>query len=289
MTQSNGYGVVGHVGYNASTTPDHNAADEEQPLLNGVVGQRHNAKSFTTRIRKAAKDEVKRESAELMLILCYIITGLLDSSSISIWGSFVSMQTGNTVYIGLGLSAPSESTRWIKSVTSLGCFCIGSVFFSHFHRYFGPKRRGTLIASFLIQAVLCVVAASMVTLGPGGYGKDEIAWDVLLPISIVAFQACGQAVTSRALGYSAFTSVVLTSIYCDLFSDAQLFQLDNPDRNRRLGAPVMLLVGAVLGGVFARSSIGIAAALWAATVLKLVIVLIWAVWPSEKREEESDD
>ncbi|KUI67567.1 hypothetical protein VM1G_03051 [Cytospora mali] len=286
MTQSNGYGPVGHV---VPATPDHNAVEEDRPLLNGVFGQRHNAKSFTGRIRKAAKDEVKRESAELMLILCYIITGLLDSSSVSIWGSFVSMQTGNTVYIGLGLSAPSESTRWIKSATSLGCFCIGSVFFSHFHRYFGPKRRGTLIASFLIQAVLCVVAAAMVTLGPGGYGKDEIAWDVLLPISLVAFQACGQAVTSRALGCSAFTSVVLTSIYCDLFSDAKLFQLDNPERNRRMAAPVMLLVGAVLGGVFARSSIGIAAALWAATVLKLVIVLIWAVWPSEKMEEETDD
>jgi len=50
--------------------------------------------------------EVSRDWADIVLILCYLITGLLDSASISVWGSFVSMQTGNTVYIGLGLAAP---------------------------------------------------------------------------------------------------------------------------------------------------------------------------------------
>lgn len=37
---------------------------------------------------------VNRDWADVVLLLCYMITGLLDSSSISIWGSFVSMQTG---------------------------------------------------------------------------------------------------------------------------------------------------------------------------------------------------
>lgn len=192
---------------------------------------------------------------------------------------------GNTVYIGLGLAAPTQSTRWIKSGTSLGCFCIGSFFFSRFHRYFSPKRRATLIASFAAQAALCVVAAAIVTWGPGGYGPDDITWDVLVPIALVAFQACGQAVTSRALKYNALTSVVLTSIYCDLFSDVELFRADNPERNRRLGAPVMLLVGALLGGLFAHSDLGIAGALWTASVLKFLIVLVWALWPGEDGDE----
>lgn len=37
---------------------------------------------------------ISRDWADCVLILCYFITGLLDSASISVWGSFVSMQTG---------------------------------------------------------------------------------------------------------------------------------------------------------------------------------------------------
>jgi hypothetical protein len=245
--------------------------------------------------------EVSRDRADVVLILCYLVTGLLDSASISIWGSFVSMQTGkvrrmnhtlrleadlsdcpgNTVYIGLGLAAPSESTRWIKSSVSLASFCIGSFFFSRFHRYFSPKRRWVLCASFTVQLLLIVAAASIVTFGPTSVGREAIGWNVLVPIALVAFQSCGQAVTSRALKYNALTSVVLTSIYCDLFSDANLFNLYNVERNQRTGAPVMLLIGAVLGGRFAHSSVGIAGALWTAAVLKLLAVITWILWPAD--------
>lgn len=38
--------------------------------------------------------EVSRSHADLVLLLCYVVTGLLDSASIQVWGSFVSMQTG---------------------------------------------------------------------------------------------------------------------------------------------------------------------------------------------------
>ncbi|KAF3765638.1 hypothetical protein M406DRAFT_28495, partial [Cryphonectria parasitica EP155] len=238
-------------------------------------------KSIGSWVRRAARAEIRRDWADIVLIFCYIITGLLDSASISIWGSFVSMQTGNTVYIGLGLAAPTQSTRWIKSGTSLLSFCIGSFTFSRLHRYFSPKRRATLVASFGAQALLCIAAATTVTFGPGGYGPDDIRWDVLLPIALVAFQACGQAVTSRALKYNALTSVVLTSIYCDLFSDVDLFRLANVERNRRVGAPLMLLVGALVGGLFAHSDLGIAGALWTASVLKLLVVVVWVFWPGE--------
>ncbi|KAG8163853.1 hypothetical protein KVR01_005771 [Diaporthe batatas] len=295
MSSVNGYGTAGPGATNgpARQRAGHNATDEEQPLLNGVgAAQSGSSKSLTSRLRKAAGAEVRRDWADVVLIFCYIITGMLDSSAISDWGSFVSMQTGNTVYIGLGLAAPTEGTRWIKSGTSLGFFCIGSFFFSRFHRHFGPKRRATLIASFTLQAALCIAAASIVTFGPGAGGsgrpdsKDAITWDVLVPIALVAFQACGQAVTSRALKYNALTSVVLTSIYCDLFSDAELFRAANPERNRRLGAPSMCLAGAVLGGLFAHSRFGIAGAMWTASAMKVFVVVVWLLWPAEAVEED---
>jgi hypothetical protein len=60
--------------------------DEEQPLLGISVSK--------SGWRKNMMVDVTRDKADVILLLCYIITGLLDSAAISTWGSFVSMQTG---------------------------------------------------------------------------------------------------------------------------------------------------------------------------------------------------
>ncbi|ROT38123.1 hypothetical protein SODALDRAFT_333895 [Sodiomyces alkalinus F11] len=228
--------------------------------------------------------QVRRDWADTVLLACYIITGLLDSASISTWGAFVSMQTGNTVYLGLGPTAGTN--RWKKSGLSILSFSLGSYLFSRLHRVFPPtpRTRWVLCLSFALQAVLTAAAAAIVTWGPSDdAGPDDAPWYVLLPIGLVALQSCGQAVASRALKYNALTSVVLTSIYCDLFSDADLFAglRANAERNRRAAAPVLLLVGALMGGVLASSPLGTAGALWTAVGLKSMIVVSWFFWPEE--------
>ncbi|OTA91301.1 hypothetical protein M434DRAFT_397322 [Hypoxylon sp. CO27-5] len=278
MAPSNGYGALPTTNSRSNTISE----EEQQLLIRGG-----NQPSKTVGWRKRMTVDVRRDWADLVLLACYIITGLLDSASISTWGSFVSMQTGNTVYFGLGIAAPHESTRWIKSGTSLGCFCIGSVFFSSFHRVLSPspKRRWVLCASFALQMLFIAGAAAILSFGPQSSSeekKEAIDWPVLVPIALVAFQSCGQAVASRALKYNALTSVVLTSIYCDLFSDAELLAAHNPERNRRVGAPTLLLIGAVLGGVLARSTVGAAGVLWIAAAMKLLVVISWLLWPAEK-------
>ncbi|KAI5921610.1 hypothetical protein F4810DRAFT_677831 [Camillea tinctor] len=274
MATFNGYGAVHDPEQRYGSR---SGGVEEQPLLR--------PEPLRSSWRKNLSVDIRRDWADLVLLACYIITGLLDSASISTWGSFVSMQTGNTVYIGLGLAAPRESTRWIKSATSLACFCIGSVFFSAFHRHFSPKRRWVLCVSFLTQAAFIIAAAAIITFGPKADDPIKtIGWPELVPIALIAFQSCGQAITSRALKYNALTSVVLTSIYCDLFSDANILALNNVERNRRVGAPILLLIGAILGGLLAHSSVGTAGVLWLAAVLKLSVVVSWFFWPAEKEQ-----
>ena len=109
-----------------------------------------------------------------------------------------------------------------------------------------------------------------------------------VPIALVAFQSAGQAVTSRFLQFNALTGVVLTSIYCDLFMDAKLFSnpTGNVARNQRAAAPVLLFIGAVLGGLWAHSDFGLAGALWTATALKAITVAAWMVWSSESVQNE---
>lgn len=79
---SNGYGAV-----NGSARSAAALIDEEQPLLGG-------GRSLKSGWRKTMATDIHREWTDLVLLVCYVVTGLLDSASISTWGSFVSMQTG---------------------------------------------------------------------------------------------------------------------------------------------------------------------------------------------------
>lgn len=65
-------------------------SDETQALLGPKPGSR-------SWLRKRLGADVRRDWADVMLLACYIITGILDSASISTWGAFVSMQTGTTL------------------------------------------------------------------------------------------------------------------------------------------------------------------------------------------------
>lgn len=233
---------------------------------------------------------VRRSRADLVLLFTYITTGLLDSAATAEFGSFVSMQTGNTVYVGLGLANPSGSTRWIKSGTSILAFCAGSFCFARFHRAFSMRKRWVLIVSVFFQT-LCVVAAAIIVTyeikEEPPSSSNRVQWTTLVPIALVAFQSSGQAVVSRALNFNALTSVVLTSIYCDLFMDAKLFAglTENVERNRRAAAPILLLIGAIMGGAWAKTEIGITGALWTAALLKLIVMVAWFIWPADKEDE----
>ena len=84
---SNAYGTLSDSAPAPSQVDGSVEAGEEQPLL----GRKARAHAWWQ--RRTAID-VHRDWADLLLLACYIITGMLDSASISTWGAFVSMQTG---------------------------------------------------------------------------------------------------------------------------------------------------------------------------------------------------
>jgi len=103
MAISNEYGALGNSTSNNISSAHGN--DEEQPLLwrpASISGW-----------RKKMVVDIHRHWADIVLLMCYIITGLLDSASISTWGSFVSMQTGlldiASLYISISESKLTES------------------------------------------------------------------------------------------------------------------------------------------------------------------------------------
>jgi hypothetical protein len=277
---SRGYGTV-------TADEDRIGASEEESLL-----PKSSPRHISHRVRKHLAVDLDKKRADLVLLFCYAITGLLDSSAISIWGSFVSMQTGNTVYFALGLgdmisgeSVETGGFKWARSGISIASFCLGSFVFSGFHRWCSPTKRWVLCASFAIQMGCIVVAVAIVTIGSARTDTHPLHWTIVVPLALIAFQSSGQAVTSQVLKYNSLTSVVLTSVYCNLFADPDLFKGQNVERNRRATAPVCLLVGGILGGLWAHSSIGLAGALWTAVGFKAIIVVTWLFWKAESDGE----
>ncbi|OJJ57609.1 hypothetical protein ASPSYDRAFT_46766 [Aspergillus sydowii CBS 593.65] len=283
-------------------SPTHDP-DETSSLL-GHQSQPPRSNLHLHRLKSHLTTPINPQHTELILLFCFTITGLLDSSTVFIWGSFASMQTGNTVYLGLGAMGadPSSTSRWYKAATSIGSFCLGSACFSAAHRWASSSsssgggspgrlpRRWELCVSFAVQMGCVAAAAVMVTLyGSTGSSssssvmeKEEngIGWRVFLPLALVAFQSSGQAVSSRVLNRKALTSVVLTSIYCDLFSVPVVAGTGKrrADEWRRAGAILCLMLGVAMGGMWAKSSVGVMGALWMVVAAKGVIVLAWLVW-----------
>lgn len=155
-----------------------------------------------------------------------------------------------------------------------------------------------LAISFFIQSVVTGIVAVLATTGavhnkPQGREsvhvggniietvRDSFPWTDFAPITLLAFQSAGQIVASRVLKYNAMPTVVLTSLYCDLMSDARLFTApvtDNADRSRRSVGAVLLFAGAVGGGFLSKSWTGFAGALWIAAFLKTGIAVAWCCW-----------
>ncbi|KAH7304773.1 DUF1275 domain protein [Stachybotrys elegans] len=235
--------------------------------------------------------DIDKHHADIPVVLCSFVSGLCDSVAFSASTVFVSMQTGNTIFLALGASSlPSNVPyMWIRALTSIGAFLLGVFCWSKL-RHIRPISKGTLAANFFVQSLFIFIAAS---LGQSDvvpvledlhlaeeYARDErFDFVTLAPIALLAFQFGGQIVTSRQLGYNEVPTNVLTSVYCDLMSDPGLFSsASNPKRNRRASAVVLMLTGGIIGGWMGWSPAGMTTALWIGGGVKFIIALAWLQW-----------
>ncbi|KAH8661978.1 hypothetical protein BX600DRAFT_307404 [Xylariales sp. PMI_506] len=245
--------------------------------------------------------DVNKQYADIPVCLCSLTSGLCDSVAFNASSVFVSMQTGNTVFLALGTAGLPASVPmlWLKALCSIASFMLGVYCFGK-SRNFRPTSKATLAGNFLLQSIFIFIAAALAQGGVvSAFGVLSIAEELshadhvdlrtLAPIMLLAFQFGGQIVTSRILGFNEVPTNVLTSVYCDLFNDPQLFApwKENPKRNRRASAVVLMLVGAIAGGWLAKSKAGMSAALWIAGAVKFGIAVAWVMWkPKEATSSE---
>ena len=99
MAPRTGYGTLPNDG------PEPSEVDAERAAMLSKPSRKD---AFASRCVDHLNVNVTKSWGDVALLGCYIITGLLDSSSIMVWGSFVSMQTGKLPEILL-LYLPSNS------------------------------------------------------------------------------------------------------------------------------------------------------------------------------------
>jgi uncharacterized membrane protein YoaK (UPF0700 family) len=160
--------------------------------------------------------------------------------------------------------------------------------------------------SFLFQAAATLAVAVMVTTKVVSHQvmdqkrnhPDQDVWVLtvsrgvnwldLVPIALLAFQAAGQVVASRALRHSDLPTAAVTSLLCDMMSDVNLLSrnaVEDSQRIRRTLSAVLLLLGAIIGGVLTRSWVGMAGVLFIAVALKTLMALAWFLGPRDVSEQ----
>lgn len=207
--------------------------------------------------------------------------------------------------------------KWIRAGISVGSFCLGSWGFAKFHWFFGarkkknkngkgekeeiPKTRWLVLCSIFFQMGLLGIAGVVIPSTTNIQGNHhqqqqkqlplDLNFPVILALILISLQSAGQAFLSRIFGYNSLTSVVLTSIYLDLFSDPHLFSHHHGERFRRVAAVMCLLAGAMLGGCMVNFGLwgGLKGALWVAVGLKGVVGLGCWVWRGEVVVEEEEE
>ncbi|KAK2604088.1 hypothetical protein N8I77_007046 [Diaporthe amygdali] len=249
-----------------------------------------------TAVRRRWNGTIDLSLTNIPLLACCFITGLLDTTMFQAYGTFVSMQTGNTIFLALGASDQNiKPYDWARSLCSIGCFAIGAVFFSRMHKYLVPQptQRGVLSLGFFIQAACVCIAAALAEAGAVNQRQEESQrtdWREMAPIVLLSFQAAGQIVASRVLGVNEIPTVVITSLMCDLMSDPKLLTMPvltgNRKRNNRIGGFVLTLVGSIIGGWMLKATKQVQPVLWLVFAIKFVISIGWIVWKGQDTKED---
>ncbi|KEY73666.1 hypothetical protein S7711_07713 [Stachybotrys chartarum IBT 7711] len=241
--------------------------------------------------RAGLRMDVDKQYADIPVCLCSFVSGLCDSTAFNAATVFVSMQTGNTIFLALGTAnLPSNVPHmWLRALASIAAFLLGVYCFSKL-RHIRPISKATLASNFAVQAAFIFAAAALaqtrVVPAMGDlHIAEQLAHDqaidfrVLGPIALLAFQFGGQIVTSRQLGFNEVPTNVVTSVYCDLISDPGLFSTaSNPKRNRRASAVILLLLGGIIGAWLGWSQAGMSASLWLGGFVKSIIAITWLFW-----------
>jgi len=240
--------------------------------------------------------DVDPSSSTAPLAAFCFMTGFIDSVSftaIFVWCGF---QTGNFIQLSLALarlfSGPPghRDTTFHRAdqqaLTSLISFNMGA-FVGRIGNKIGPMTRLWLTLGTLVQAIFTMVAS--IAIWKSGQGsvadnRGDPAWTNLLSFVCVAFMSASlglQGIMGKRLNTQFTTTIVLTTVWCELMADPKLFY-PHPvvSRDHKLIAATTLFAGGFIGRALV-DQIGAAGTLGIGTAIRVVIALGWIFVPAK--------
>jgi uncharacterized membrane protein YoaK (UPF0700 family) len=215
------------------------------------------------------------------LLVLTFTTGVIDAASfLGLGSTFTANMTGNVVFLGFGI-AGSGGLPVVAPIVSLAAFLAGATLGGRIAA--GPERSLHLSRAMLIEVGLMLVALAwvlVVEVTPGRFSAD-------VAIALLAFAMGVRMATLRRLHAAEPATTVLTSTLAGLAAGTSLGGGDGSGSERRAGAVVAMLLGAIVGALLLKAALALALLLAAILGLATWIVFVPAVQDAERAEWEA--
>ncbi|KAF5349167.1 hypothetical protein D9756_009465 [Leucocoprinus leucothites] len=242
------------------------------------------------------KDVDPKQTTGPLAAYCFM-TGYIDVisfSAIFVWCGF---QTGNFAQLAIALARLFEGAPGFRDMSfhkadqqalcSLISFQLGA-FFGRLGDRIGPHKRIWLILGTFVQALLTMAGAIAFWKSgqPGISGERDLpAWTNALTFVGLAFISASlgvQGIVGKRLNTQFGTTIVLTTVWVELFTDPGLFNIRKRilSRDHRLIAASALFIGAFVGRAIL-AKLGTAGALGVAVGFRVLMSFQWIFVPSK--------
>ncbi|KAH8076012.1 hypothetical protein BXZ70DRAFT_963536 [Cristinia sonorae] len=227
---------------------------------------------------------------------CFM-TGFIDAVSFSavfVWAGF---QTGNSCQLALAIArlfagppGQRDTTFHLadqQALTSVLTF-VGGATIGRVGDKMGAKTRAWLCLGTFIQALLTMAAAIAVwKSGQGSVADDRgnPAWTNALTFVAIGFMSASlglQGIMGKRVNTQFATTIVLTTVWCELMTDPKLFSLRMGviSRDHKIIAIFALFFGGFVGKALI-DSVGSAGTLGIGTGIKVLIAFWWLFVPGK--------
>ncbi|QSE85757.1 DUF1275 domain-containing protein (plasmid) [Rhodococcus koreensis] len=224
--------------------------------------------STTSKPTAPGKAPPESTTLTLMVVLTFV-TGVVDSVGyLGLDRVFVGNMTGNIVILGMGLAGADELPVLGPAIAlvafTAAAFVAGLVLRTQPSGW--TSRVSMCLAVGSAALVGCTIAIFVIDTSANTAGQLIIA-------AATAATMGTQAAVARKVGVKDMTTVVVTSTLTSLASESWMSGGGSALWNRRIGAILAILIGAVVGAIILRHShLGVTMALAAALTVAVTVI-----------------
>ncbi|KAJ7150961.1 hypothetical protein C8R43DRAFT_493765 [Mycena crocata] len=237
--------------------------------------------------------DVNPEYATGPLSVYCFMTGFIDAISFTAVFVWCGFQTGNFAQIALAVARLSSTHEFahtivdLQAIVSLVAFNLGALA-GRIGDRLGPHTRLWLVSGTMVQALITLLAGVCIQMSGEGSiapGRAQPSWTngwTSVGLALMAASLGLQGVMSKRLNTHFSTSVVLTALWIELFTDPLLFRVRQKvaSRDHRMLALVALFTGAVVARLLL-GKFGAPATLGFGAGIRMFIAAGWVFVPGK--------